>query len=100
MPDPSNKWGSYDFRNFFSVAKKVMFPGGKVFFTTESPEFISFVGRLAKEEGMTPGRASEITRPEEIRTADERNFKRQGHKIFRFAITNGRPWVKNRKSGN
>lgn len=100
MPDPKNKWGGYDFRNFFSAAKKVLLPGGKIFFTTDSLKFVEFASNLAKGAGMTPGRPVEITKPEELRTVDERGLKREGHKIYGFTITNGRPLAKNRKSGN
>lgn len=88
MPDPGKKAESYDFANFFWVARKVMFRGGKISFTSDSPELMSMLKRLARENGFRVGRPMEITRPEGLRTHDERSMKRAGHRIFKFTIIN------------
>lgn len=76
------------FKMVCDVAPKVLLPNGKIYLTTERPEFVSVIEEIARERGLSFRKKPSLTTEQaKWRTETSQEMSRRGKTIFQVEIT-------------
>lgn len=85
LPIPKD-FAKYEFHRIFSLAGQVLYPGGKIFVTSENLRVIHDISTLAKLAGLIPGKIINV--PEQSRKTMDMVLVRQHYaNIYKIVVT-------------